>query len=120
MVKDKNAKNTLLTGKYAQLRDDLKNALSYGQNAVQGMEDSGACNFDSPALELPRWNRKLVEQAAEEAGTSCFIWHCYSSKLFVFNPCISAQGLPRSLKAEAMTKYLADLGYNSLTYSQMD
>lgn len=110
-----------LTGKYAKLRDDLRAALAVGRAAEEAApSDGGASNFDSPALRLPRWSRAKVEQAAREAGSSCFIWDLYGSKRYVFRPYTRAQGIARSLNAEAATDELRRLGYEAFSYCQMD
>ncbi len=110
-----------LTGRYAKLRDDLKKALDAGRAAEDANpEDGGTCNFDSAALSLPRWTAEKVKQAAKEAGTGCFIWNCYGSKLFVFGPDSRAQGNARSRNAKAMTAALRSMGYDAMDYCQMD
>lgn len=110
-----------LTGKYAKLRDDLKIALAEGR-AVEtaNPEDGGTCNFDSPALDLPRWNAVKVQQAAKEAGSGCFIWSLFGSRRFVFTPSTRAQGNARSRNAEAVTAALRRMGYTAFSYCQMD
>lgn len=109
-----------LTGKYAKLRDDLKAALIAGKAAEINSDDGGSCNFDSPALYLPRWNEELVKRAAKEAGSSCFIWHLFKSKLFVFRPNTACQANGRSRNAEMMRKYLETAGYDAMDYCQAD
>ena len=110
-----------LTGKYAQLRDDLKKALETGRAAEDAdPEDDGTCNFDSAALYLPRWPAAKVEQAAKEAGTGCFIWTIFSSRRFVFTPNTRSQANARSRNAEAMTAALRSMGYDAMDYCQMD
>lgn len=110
-----------LTGKYARLRDDLKKALKAGIDAEHdNPEDGGSCNFDSASISLYRWNEKLVERAAEEAGTKCFKWNLYGNARYVFNPKTHGQGNARSRNAEAMTKALKVMGYDAMDYSQMD
>lgn len=110
-----------LTGKYAQLRDDIRQALESGRAAEEANpEDGGTCNFDSAALCLPRWNAEKVKQAAKEAGTSCFTWNCYGTREFVFGPNTRAQGNARSRNAEAMTRALRSMGYDAMDYCQMD
>lgn len=110
-----------LTGKYAKLRDDLRAALAAGRAAEEAApSDGGASNFDSPALRLPRWSRSKVEQAAREAGSACFVWDLYGSKRYVFRPYTRAQGIARSLNAEAATDALRRLGYEAFSYCQMD
>ena len=108
-----------LTGKYAKLRDDLIAALAAGKAAETG-EDGGTCNNDSPAIELPRWNVTLVQQAAREAGSAAFEWKLYRNKLFVFRPHTAAQGNDRSRNAETATAYLKSIGYHAMDYCQMD
>lgn len=110
-----------LTGKYAQLRDDLKKALETGRAAEDAdPEDGGTCNRDSASLSLPRWNVAKVEQAAKEAGTRCFIWTVFNSRHFVFAPNTRSQANARSRNAEAMTAVLRSMGYDAMDYCQMD
>lgn len=121
MLRDYPDTGAELTGKYAKLRDDLREALKAARAAYDANhEDGGACNFDSAALALPRWNESKVKQAAEEAGTNCFSWACWGSRRFVFNPMVSAQGNARTRAAEAMTRALVMLGYDAMDYCQMD
>lgn len=110
-----------LTGKYAKLRDDLRAALQAGREAEEAnAEDGGTCNFDSAAICLPRWIAAKVEQAAEEAGTSCFKWELFRNPRFVFSPDTRAQGNARIRNAEAMTAALRSMGYDAMDYCQMD
>lgn len=110
-----------LTGKYAKLRDDLKAALQAGRNAeAANREDGGACNFDSAAINLFRWQGKKVEQAAKEAGTNCFKWNLYGQTRYVFSPDSMAQANARSRNAEAMTAALRSMGYDAMDYCAMD
>ena len=110
-----------LSGKYAKLRDDLRAALEAGRNAErENPEDGGTCNFDSVALSLPRWQAAKVEQAAKEAGTSCFSWDLFGGRRWVFGPDTRAQGNARTRNAEAMTRTLAGMGYQAMDYCQMD
>ena len=110
-----------LNGRYAKLRDDLKIALEAGRKAASAhTRDTGTCNFDSPGIILPRWNQKLLEQAAKEAGTSCYKASGWLHSSYVFSPCVGVQGDPRCDAAETMTKTLRELGYDAHTYHQMD
>lgn len=108
-----------LSGKYAKLRDDLKAALAAGK-AAEGTGDGGTCNFDACAVNLPRWKEALVKQAAKEAGTNAFTWSIYDGRDFVFNPITNGQGQKRSRNAEEMTAYMKSLGYDAMTYCQVD
>lgn len=121
MLRDYPETGAPLTGKYAKLRDDLREALKAGRSAFEANpEDGGTCNFDSAAVALPRWMESKVKQAAEEAGTRCFTWTLFGSKQFVFVPMVPAQGNARSRAAEAMTKALKSMGYDAMDYCQMD
>lgn len=107
-----------LTGKYAQLRDDLRAVYKIGQEAAAQVEDTGTCNMDAPALRLTRWNAAKVEQACKEAGGGCFKWSCFNRFVICFP--IPGQACKVETAAEAMTKALREMGYDALTYCQMD
>ena len=61
-----------------------------------------------------------MEQAAKEAGTSCFSWNLFGGRRWVFGPDTRAQGNARTRNAEAMTRALAGMGYQAMDYCQMD
>ena len=108
-----------LTGRYKKLAEDLKEALAYGLEHA-GTDDGGTCNFDSPTLYLPRWNRKKVEAAAKTAGVGCFMWSSFSKSCYVFSVPGVGQGYTRTNAAEAMKDFLKDRGYEAGMYYQMD
>ena len=108
-----------LTGKYKKLRDDLKIALEIARRADKG-EDGGTCNFDAPAIILPRWIEKKVIQAAKEAGTSAFKWDGFGQTKYVFGTPTHAQGNRNTRVAEAMESALSSLGYETFLYQAMD
>lgn len=110
-----------LSGKYLKLAKDLKAAYEYGK-AHMGTDDGGTCNFDSPTLYLPRWNKEKVKAAVKAAGLNSFEWEpsCgHEAFLVVSVPC-AGQGNTRTNAAEAMSKRLGELGYDSGMYYQMD
>lgn len=107
-----------LTGKYAKLRDDLIKARAIALDAAALVEDGGTCNLDAPSLLLPRWQSAKVKQACEEAGGDYFRWG-YSNR-YVICLRLPGQAYKRETAAEAMTKALADMGYDALTYCAMD
>ena len=113
-----------LTGRYAKLRDDIITALAIGRAAeaqeLQRNGDGGTCNFDSPALILPRWNAAKIQQAAKEAGTSAYKWTLYGSVRWIIEPDSRCQAEPRSVGAEAMRDVFAALGYDASMYYQAD
>ena len=109
-----------LPAKYAKLRDDIRAALDATEWAEQ-TEDGGTCNFDSPVLYLDRWNGKLVEQAAKEAGSSAFKWRWGRTTLgWVISPRSSGQGNRRTRRAEAIRDEMKKRGYDVGMYYQMD
>ena len=108
-----------LTGRYKKLAEDLKEALAYGLEHA-GTDDGGTCNFDSPTLYLPRWNRKKVEAAAKTAGVGCCMWSSFSKSCYVFSVPGVGQGYTRTNAAEAMKDFLKDRGYEAGMYYQMD
>lgn len=107
-----------LTGKYAKLRDDLIKAHGIALGAAAQVEDGGTCNLDAPSLLLPRWQSAKVKQACEEAGGDYFRWG-YSNR-YVICLRLPGQAYKRETAAEAMTKALADMGYDALTYCAID
>ena len=108
-----------LTGKYAKLRDDLRKVYEIGKAAAAQVEDGGTCNLDAPSLMLPRWQSAKIKQACDEAGCGCFEWQCFNRR-WVICFRIPGQAYKRETAAEAMTKALADMGYDALTYCAID
>jgi hypothetical protein len=109
-----------LTGKYLKLKEDLEKAVELAEIAVAGQEDNGTCNFDACSLKLPRWREKLVMQAAQEAGTGCFVWDLWGKKRYVFSLPHVGQANRRSLAADTMTDYMKRIGYDAVEYCAMD
>ena len=109
--------NTPLTGKYAQLRDGLIKARKAGLERAAVSDDGGTCNFDSPAIKLPRWQVAKVKQAAAEAGCGCFVWF---SGFYVFPLCCGGQANKVTAAAEAAEKALKNAGYDASVYYQAD
>ena len=107
-----------LAGKYAQLRDDLREVYKIGMEAAAQVEDTGTCNMDAPALRLARWNKAKVQQACREAGCGCFEWSSFNRFVVCFS--IPGQAYKIETAAEAMTKALQKMGYDAHTYCQMD
>ena len=109
------------TAKMQKLIDSL-NAAKLAAFFVRDLnDDGGSCNFDSPAISLPRWREADVKACAEAAGLSVFCWNSWGGKRWVFSvpgPC--GQGNCRSTMAEAMTEALQAAGFDAVTYYQMD
>ena len=108
-----------LTGKYAKLRDDLRKVYEIGKAAAAHVEDGGTCNFDAPSISLPRWQSAKVKQACKESGCGCFEWKSFGRR-WVISFRIAGQAYKRETAAEAMTKALATMGYDALTYCAID
>ena len=107
-----------LTGKYAKLRDDLREVHGIGLSAAAMVSDRGTCNLDSPSLSLPRWNVAKVEQACKEAGGDCF--RAGYSKRYVICLPVPGQALKNETAAKAMTEALKNLGYDASTWYRID
>lgn len=109
-----------LSGKYAQLADDLRKAAEAGREAAKSSDDGGTCNFDSATLYLKGWNREKVEQAARAAGVGFFVWNLWGSKAFVFPIRGVGQANANTAAAEAMREALKGMGYDAGMYCQAD
>ena len=116
----KNGENPPLKGKYAKLKDDYAKAIAVGLEAAMFENDGGTCNFDSPMLFLPRWNEKLIEQAANEAGGGCYSIKRTGGKCYIMDTPPVGQANRNTVAARAMAKYLASCGYQASVYYQMD
>ena len=109
-----------LSGKYAQLAKDLREAAAAGLAAAQLSDDGGTCNFDAATIKLKGWHQAKVEQAAKEAGVRCFEWNLWGSKSYVFPLGGCGQGNARTEAAETMSRHLKSAGYDAGVYYSMD
>lgn len=119
LSKYKGQEDAPLTGKYAKLRDDIAAALTATEH-LENTEDGGTCNFDSPALFLPRWNGKKVKQAAEEAGAGAWKWDLWGLSRWVISFRSSGQANRRSRRSESLVRVLSGMGYDCTEYCQAD
>lgn len=105
--------------KYEKLTADL---IAAKERAAQFIneDDGGTCNFDSAAIALPRWNVKKTQEAFEKAGLRASKWKCFGSYYYLIGGCYSGQGNRRTTMAEAVYKYLKEIGYQATMYYQMD
>jgi len=107
--------------KYERLTEALRRARAAALLAAEeNPEDGGTCNFDAPALALPRWNEKRVKEAAEKAGVGCFKWNFYGAVRYVFPMRAGGQANSRTRAAEAAKDVLEADGWKTLMYYQMD
>jgi hypothetical protein len=109
-----------LPAKYLKLAEDLAAAHSTALAETADVDDGGTCNFDSPMLSLPRWNRAHVEEAARIAGVGAFQWRGWAGTYWVFCPRVPAQANRRSACSERMYELLKEKGYDASMYYQMD
>lgn len=107
-----------LTGKYLKLSEDLNSAFRQAEKECAEVSDGGTCNFDAPALYLPRWNAEQVKKAAKQAGHGCYKWDSF--KRYVIALRLPYQGAKRTAIAEHMNEILNGMGYDSFMYYQMD
>lgn len=110
----------LLSGRYAKLADDLRQAAEVGYAAAAKSRDGGTCNFDAVCLKLKGWSKSLVGAAAKQAGCPGYEWRLYSSKYWVFPLPGAGQADARTDAAEAMRDFLKAQGYEASVYYQMD
>lgn len=109
-----------LTGKYKKLAEDLKQAHEAALAACANVDDGGTCNFDSPALDLPRWNGEQIKEAAKAAGVGAWKWESFGHAKWVICPRSGAQGNKNSAVAEYMAERLRGAGYDCMMYYAMD
>lgn len=105
--------------KYEKLTEDLIAAKNHAEQFAD-TEDGGTCNFDSAALSLPRWNKAKTEEAFKKAGLRTSKWTLWGSTRYLVLGCYSGQANRRTTMAEAVYKYLKNLGYDATMYYQMD
>lgn len=110
-----------LSGRYAALASALESAKESGLEAGESLgNDWGTCNFDAPAVVLPRWSQKMVEAAAKKAGIGCFKWREMGAGCYVFPLRFGYQGNANTAAAEAAAESLKAAGYEAFVYYQMD
>ena len=109
-----------LSGKYAQLAEDLKAAAAHGLEVARNTPDGGTCNFDSVSVYLKGWNGKKIQQAAKAAGVACFERNLWGSRSWCFAARGAGQADANTAAAEAMRDYLKEAGYETGMYYQMD
>lgn len=105
--------------KYEKLTEDLIAAKNHAEQFAD-TEDGGTCNFDSAALFLPRWNTAKTEEAFKKAGLRTSKWTLWGTTYYLVLGCYSGQANRRTQMAEAVCKYLKNLGYDASMYYQMD
>lgn len=94
-------------GRYKKLAVDLEKAKIYAKGRM-GNDGSGAFNFDSVSIYLPRWREKLIINAAKTAGVDCFKRRRGSSYLISISK--AGDCLMRTKAVEAMSDFLNNMG----------
>lgn len=89
-------------------------------SAKASTEAQAICNFDAPALYLPRWNQQQVKAEADAAGVGCFKWQFMGGGVYVFSLRLGYQGNANTEAAEEALDCLIDAGYNGRTYYEID
>lgn len=107
--------------KYAVLSADLAKAYKKAFALYGGSEDGGTCNFDGPAIKLPRWIEEKTRQAAKAAGLDCWKWELWGHSRFVIAlPGECGQANRRSRVSETMVTMLKAKGYDVTEYCCAD
>ena len=84
-------------------------------------QDGGTCNFDSPAIRLPRVREKFLRECAAEAGISVNPFDWFGGKRWYWvNVPMHGQGNRRTRMAEAACRKLKELGLPATMYCQAD
>lgn len=113
------AKAVEMSERYKKLAESLKAAVEAAK-AVAGGEDGGTCNFDAPMIPATKWNQKLIELSAKEAGIRVFDTRICRHKYYIFSIPFGGQGNARTRQAEAMAQVMKAAGYDASVYYQID
>lgn len=100
-----------------KLTADLRNAIIEARKAIEGVDDGGTCNMDSPILVVSRASKR-VEETIEAAGIGC--WYNSRRKGYVMTLPAGGQGATRTKAAEVARKSLEAAGYQTDMWYQMD
>jgi len=106
--------------KYEKLTCDLTIAVEKAKEKAYLTNDGGTCNFDSCLLFLPNANEKKVCECATKAGIRVFKDRAFGKPCFFLSVPIASQGNRRTEQAEVMQKMLANNGYETTMWYQMD
>lgn len=104
--------------KYLKLSKTVRNAIKKAEEVAGNVEDDGTSNFDAMVLIVPRWNKKKVVEAIENAGARCYFnERCRGFE--IFPPC-GGQGNRRTAQAEAMYEIMKKEGYTAIVWYEID
>lgn len=104
-----------VTGRYAQLRDDLVAAYEAAAEAARASGDGGTCNMDTLMITFPRGRAAAVEAAVKAAGgsyASSWSFH-YGAGAFSIDVPHGGQAQSRTAAVEAARKSLKDRGWEA-------
>lgn len=107
--------------KYQRLTDSLRRAASAAEKFA-AVEDSGTCNFDSPALDFRAngMTKARAEAAIKAAGLRCYDWRCFGVTMLVICGFQRGQAYRHTKMAEAFYEALKADGYDCTMYYQAD
>ncbi|GED34991.1 hypothetical protein P9G84_22280 [Brevibacillus centrosporus] len=105
---------------YDKLVADLNHANKAACQAVSQVDDGGSANRDSVFLRIPRARERSVLAAIQKAGLYCRRKSHWIGQGYFITPTSGGQGDKRAKAAEVMAKTLNDLGWDTLTFQQMD
>lgn len=105
---------------YDKLAADLNHANQVACQAVREIEDGGTANRDAVFLRIPRAREVAVLDAIRIAGLYCRGKSQWLGQGYFISPTSGGQGDKRAKAVEVMAKTLNDLGWDALTFEQMD
>ena len=84
-------------------------------DAITNIDIGGACNSDSPTINLKHWHKSVVEAAAHAAGLTAIRDSRIGFWMFSIcdNEVTIAQGSTRTLKSEAFINSLISSGFDA-------
>lgn len=105
-----------LTGKYKKMATDLEQAKVYAQGQIE--DGNGSSYFDSVFIYLPKWQKKMVINAAKSVGLDCSK-HERTSR-YVFSIPRSGNCSQQTRTSEIMSDFLKNIGYNAGVFYMLD
>jgi len=113
--------------KYLKLIEALKQAKQAAQDADPGEDnDGGSCNFDCPAIHLPRVKSSTLATVKEKAGVGLSSIHSWGAGWYRVGVPLKGQAARNTAMAEAAAKALeealkkASLPWKVTVFYQLD
>lgn len=105
---------------YDKLAADLNHANQVACQAVRDIDDGGTANRDAVFLRIPRAREDSVLDAIRIAGLYCRRKSYWVGQGYFITPTCGGQGNKRAKAVDVMAQTLNELGWDALTYEQMD